>query len=120
MSGVKLPKEIHNHAVRTEHAPEIQLNGFRTPIGCMVSKMLGGLFEKDEDLRGRQVATWHNQKDFIFFRQFRYMFESREKAQLQELGPRFTLKLQKIIKGLFSIDDKNIIWSYKVMRFNIE
>ncbi|KAF0991459.1 hypothetical protein HZS_554 [Henneguya salminicola] len=115
MSGVKLPKEIHNHASQTSHNPEMQLTNFKTPIGIMVSTMLKNLFPPGENLYGRQVATWQNHKDYIFFRQYRYMFESKEKAALQEIGPRFTLKLQKLLKGLYSTGDSDIIWSFKVL-----
>ena len=50
----------------------------------------------------------HNQRDFIFFRHHRYIFEEkgegskkRVAARLQELGPRFTLKLMSVQKGTF-------------------
>jgi len=39
-------------------------------------------------------VTFHNQRDFLFFRQHRYIFDSTEKVRLQELGPRFTLKVR--------------------------
>lgn len=44
--------------------------------------------------------TLHNQRDFLFFRRHRYAFASLEKAKLQEIGPRFTLKLRWLRKGL--------------------
>lgn len=46
------------------------------------------------------MVTLHNQRDFLFFRRHRYMFESPTKARLQEIGPRFTLKLRWMRKGL--------------------
>lgn len=48
----------------------------------------------------RQVVTLHNQRDFLFFRRHRYAFRSTEKAALQEIGPRFTLKLRWVKKGI--------------------
>jgi hypothetical protein len=104
--------------------------------------MLASLLPQTPQFRGRRVVTMHNQRDFIFFRHHRYVFEQgahvrpahgghlagaeappaaaaagrkgrkegRKKqaadgaaarqadgpvgARLQELGPRFTLKLQ--------------------------
>lgn len=67
--------------------------------------------------QGRQVVTLHNQRDFLFFRrhrlvsptdtlefsindQFRYAFRSTEKVALQEIGPRFTLKMKSLRKGI--------------------
>jgi len=35
----------------------------------------------------------------LFFRRHRYVFASADKARLQEIGPRFTLKLRYIKKG---------------------
>ncbi len=63
--------------------------------------MLGALFPQAPEFLGRRVVTFHNQRDFIFFRHHRYIFESREKVRLQELGPRFTLKLLALQHGTF-------------------
>ena len=49
------------------------------------------------------MVTLHNQRDFLFFRRHRYAFRSTEKAALQEIGPRFTLKLRWLKKGLPSV-----------------
>lgn len=65
---------------------------------------------------GRQVVAIHNQRDFIFFRRFRYMFALREgeasaklakergldeqlRTRMQEIGPRFTLKIRWLKRG---------------------
>ena len=49
--------------------------------------------------------TFHNQRDFIFVRHHRYIYrkdkENKTYAKLQELGPRFTLKLKWIQAGSF-------------------
>ena len=37
----------------------------------------------------------------VFCSIFRYIFRSEKKAGLQELGPRFTLKLRSLQKGSF-------------------
>jgi len=66
------------------------------------------------------VVTLHNQRDYIFFRRHRYVFREKRgseksivgtdgkvvkgvediKAGLQELGPRFTLKLRRVDRGI--------------------
>jgi len=88
------------------------------------------MLPKQPEFEGRQVVTLHNQRDFIFFRRHRYVFRdgtlSRspnclyptfsflfflfpipgkglmvvEKVGLQELGPRFTMKLLWIKRGI--------------------
>ena len=51
---------------------------------------------------GRGVITFHNHRDFIFVRSHRYLYESTESVRLQELGPRFTLRLRSLQAGLFN------------------
>lgn len=44
---------------------------------------------------------------------FRYVFKSKDKAELQELGPRFTLKLKWLQRGAFD-KDREYEWMFKV------
>jgi hypothetical protein len=76
------------------------LNGFSTLLGNSVGRMFGSLFPPQPQFRGRQVVTLHNQRDFLFFRRHRYAFASATSAKLQEIGPRFTLKMRWLRKGL--------------------
>ena len=76
------------------------LNNFTTLLGNSVGRLFGSLFPPQPQFRGRQVVTLHNQRDFLFFRRHRYMFASATSARLQEIGPRFTLKLRWLRKGL--------------------
>ena len=55
---------------------------------------------QEPNFHGRRVVTLHNQRDFIFFRQHRYIFDDVETARLQECGPRFTLKMKSLQSGL--------------------
>jgi len=64
--------------------------------------------------RGRQVVTFHNQRDFIFFRRHRYIFKDGKKANLQEIGPEFSLKLQWLQKGTFDTKLGDYEWHHKV------
>lgn len=103
LTSVALGKEIHGHARSTAHSPELILNNFTTALGHSVGSLLQSLFPAIPQLEGRQTLTAHNQRDFIFFRRHRYEFTIRkgeEKARLQEIGPRFTVKLRKLIAGL--------------------
>ena len=45
---------------------------------------------------------------------FRYVFKSKDHADLQELGPRFTLKLKSLQKGLLD-KDGDYEWLSKVI-----
>lgn len=103
LTSVQLSKEIAGHARASPHSPELILNNFSTLLGHSVGRIFGALFPPQPMLRGRQVVTLHNQRDFLFFRRHRYMFASIDKAKLQEIGPRFTLKLRWLRKGLPSV-----------------
>lgn len=103
VSGVKLNSEIKNHGANTgmdKVAPELILNNFDTMLGSRLGRMIASLFPQDPELEKRRVITWHNQRDFIFFRHHRYQFEKDgSRAHLSEIGPRFTLKLHKLQLG---------------------
>ena len=94
------------------------LNNFTTRLGHSVARMLAALLPHDPQFKGRQVVTFHNQRDFIFFRRHRYIFEDEKKARLQELGPRFTLKLQWVQKGTFDTKFGEYEWHHKVFFFS--
>ncbi len=113
LSSVRLCRDLAHHGVPTEHKPEVILNRFNTRLGHRVSRMLGSLFHQQPEFRGRRVVTFHNQRDFIFFRHHRYVFESRQKARLQELGPRFTLKLRWLQQGTFDTKHGEFEWVHK-------
>ena len=116
VEGKKLP----GHGNPTNHYPELILNGFRTPLGLLTAHLFKSLFPHRPEVQGRQVVTLHNQRDYVFFRRHRYIFRDKRtseksiqgadgkavkgveeiRAGLQELGPRFTLKLRRIDKGI--------------------
>jgi len=101
-------------AKRSGHNPELILNNFSTRLGHTVGRMFASLFPHQPEFAARRVITLHNQRDFIFFRQHRYVFEENtnrktQKEQpvvcrLQEIGPRFTLKLTYLQNGVFDGD----------------
>ena len=113
-------RKIPGHGNPTNHYPELILNGFRTPLGLLTAHLFKSLFPPRPEIQGRQVVTMHNQRDYIFFRRHRYVFRDKRgteksiqgadgklvkgveeiRAGLQELGPRFTLKLRRIDRGI--------------------
>eukprot|EP00741_Cyanophora_paradoxa_P000473 tig00000405_g461.t1 len=113
LSNVRLPEEIKGHGRTTSHRPELILNNFTTRLGRRVGRMFAALFPHDPNFRGRRVVTYHNQRDFIFFRHHRYIFDSEKKARLQELGPRFTLKLRSLQAGTFDTKYGEYEWVHK-------
>ncbi|KAG6821483.1 hypothetical protein H0H93_010207 [Arthromyces matolae] len=100
LTSVELTKNIFGHARATPHHPELVLNGFVTRLGHTTGRLFQTMFPPLPEFQGRQVVTLHNQRDFLFFRRHRYAFRSTEKVALQEIGPRFTLKLRSLRKGI--------------------
>uniref|UniRef100_A0A4W6F3Q4 Ribosome production factor 1 n=1 Tax=Lates calcarifer TaxID=8187 RepID=A0A4W6F3Q4_LATCA len=114
MSSVRLRKEMKRRGKDpTEHSPEVILNNFTTRLGHSIGRLLAALFPQDPQFVGRQVATFHNQRDFIFFRFHRYIFKNEKKVGIQELGPRFTLKLRSLQKGTFDSKFGEYEWVLK-------
>jgi len=138
VSNVVTSQNIPNHGASTAHIPELNLHGFGTRLGHRVGRLLGSIFPHDAEFQGRQVVTFHNQRDYIFIRHHRYVFEEKKnikqnkkkssdkdepekplgikdrvKARLQELGPRFTLKLRWIQSGAFDTQFGEYEWIHK-------
>lgn len=130
VEGEKLP----GHGRPTEHTPELILNNFRTPLGLLTAHLFRTMFPAQPELQGRQVVTLHNQRDYIFVRRHRYIFREKRqteknvigpdgkevkgvegiRAGLQELGPRFTMKLRRIDKGIQRASGQEWEWKGKM------
>ncbi|KAK3090283.1 hypothetical protein FSP39_010615 [Pinctada imbricata] len=113
LSSLRLSTEIRRAGDMSQHRPEVILNNFNTRLGHSVGRMLASLFHHDPQFSGRRVVTFHNQRDFIFFRHHRYVFRNSKKVGLKELGPRFTLKLRSLQKGTFDSKFGEYEWVHK-------
>ncbi|XP_023342592.1 ribosome production factor 1 isoform X2 [Eurytemora carolleeae] len=121
LSNVKITKDLHkNYRAITAHRPEVILNNFTTRLGHGVARMLASLFHYDPQFTGKRVATFHNQRDYIFFRHHKYDIKSQEKVRLKELGPRFTLKLRSLQKGTFDSKEGDYEWIITDKRHEME
>jgi ribosome production factor 1 len=126
-------KKLAGHGNPTAHHPELILNNFRTPLGLLAAHLFRTMFPPQPELAGRQVVTLHNQRDYIFVRRHRYVFRDKRaseksvtgpdgkavrgvehiKAGLQELGPRFTLKLRRVDRGIQRASGQEWEWKAK-------
>lgn len=93
--------QLNDPAPRTPHYPELIFKNFDTRLGRRISRMLEVLFPATRDYEGRAVATFLNQRDYIFLRTHRYIFDGLEEVRIQEMGPRFTLRLLSLQSGTF-------------------
>ena len=77
ISGLKLGSEMkHSVPCNTEHKPEVLITNFKTRLGIRVGRQLDSLFPDVGDDEGRRTVVFHNQRDFIFFRHYRYIFRN--------------------------------------------
>lgn len=117
LSSFQAGSTIEGHGRPTSHIPELILNNFGTRLGRRVGRFFGSLFPHEPEFEGRQVVTFHNQRDFIFVRHHRYVYKkegsNRTRARLQELGPRFTLKLKWLQHGIFDSEFGEYEWYHK-------
>ena len=116
LSSFQAGSSIPGHGKPTSHIPEIILNNFVTRLGRRVGRFFGSLFPHQPELEGRQVVTFHNQRDFVFVRHHRYIYRKEQentRARLQELGPRFTLKLKWLQEGNFDSQFGEYEWIHK-------
>jgi ribosome production factor 1 len=106
LTRLKLGQDMRGGATcNASHNPELILNNFDTRLGRRMGRMLAALFPQKPDFHGRRTITFHNQRDFVFFRHYRYNFKEKDddtKCKLQEIGPRFTLKLRYVQHGTFN------------------
>ncbi|XP_003388705.2 PREDICTED: ribosome production factor 1-like [Amphimedon queenslandica] len=112
LTNYKRGREIKGHGTPTSHYPEVILNRFSTKLGHTIGRMFASLFPQDPNFKGRRAVTFHNQRDFIFFRHHRYIFRDSLRVGLQELGPRFTLKLRTLQKGTFDTKFGQYMWMH--------
>ena len=103
MTSTKLGAEIAGGAaLQADLEPEIVMNNFTTRLGHRCQRQLASLFPQRPNYRGRRVIAFHNQRDFVFFRHYRYAFRKEfSKTSLQEIGPRFCLKMRYMQHGVF-------------------
>lgn len=122
VSNVKLTSDMkRDHKEITKHRPEVILNNFTTRLGLTVGRMLGALFHHDPEFKGRRAVTFHNQRDYIFFRHHRYEFaKDGTRVKLRELGPRFTLKLRSLQEGTFDSKTGDYAWIITNKRHDME
>lgn len=113
MSNFVSHDELDNAAVRTEHYPELIFKNFDTRLGRRIGRILEALFPRTRDYEGRAVTTFHNQRDYVFVRTHRYIFDSMNEVRLQEMGPRVTLRLMTLQKGLFNPTTGEYEWHRK-------
>ncbi|EGS18267.1 putative U3 small nucleolar ribonucleoprotein [Thermochaetoides thermophila DSM 1495] len=107
-----IPKSIKGTV--SESYPHLIFEGFRTPLGQRVVKILKHLFPPRDPTNnaksGNRVITFVNQDDCIEVRHHVYVRTNYNSVELSEVGPRFTMRPFSITMGTLENKDADVEW----------
>ncbi|SCQ16205.1 ribosome production factor 1, putative [Plasmodium ovale] len=114
-SKYSLSNVVYAHKKKTDIEittlpPEVYITNFNTFIGERIKRQLHTLVPFNPAYKGQKVVVFYNQRDFIFFRHYKYNFLNKKKCKLNEIGPAFTLQLLSLKDGL--INDKEKMYEF--------
>ena len=85
-------------APMSEAYPHIILNNFNSELGKRVGNILKCLFPVPKP-ESKRIVTFSNVDDFISFRHHMYDKQGKDKINLDEVGPRFEMRLFQVRLG---------------------
>ncbi|KAI9823772.1 MAG: snoRNA-binding rRNA-processing protein imp4 [Thelocarpon impressellum] len=118
LHNVMLRHDIPNSARGTvsESYPHLIFEGFGTPLGARVAKILKHLFPPREAPSsnsksvGNRVVTFKNIDDSVELRHHVFVRTAYNAVELAEVGPRLTLRLFEIRAGTLENKDGDVEW----------
>lgn len=107
--------------------PHLLTSRFTTRLGRRTERLISAMFpeqSRNPPQAHSRTVVFYNQRDYIFFRHYRYQQRmiagdenSKEPAKphisMNEVGPRFTLKLRSIQLGTFDSQFGDYEWVFK-------
>ena len=113
LSNTIMRHDIPDVGTMSEAYPHLIFDKFTSKLGERVKSVLKFLFPVPKE-DARRVITFANQDDYISFRHHTYKKGENKQIELKEIGPRFEMKLYRIILGtLDGTDSADIEWVYK-------
>ena len=104
--------DIPNMGTMSEAYPHLIFHNLKSRLGRRVANILKYLFPVPKE-ESKRVITFGNEDDFISFRHHVYK-KAEGKVELQEIGPRFEMKLYEIKLGTLDIANAaDSEWVYK-------
>lgn len=92
--------------------PHLIFEGFTTPLGERIVKILKHLFPIPKS-DSKRVFTFSNKDDIISFRHHQYDKSDYKTVELSEIGPRFELKPYQILLGTMNMPEATKEWVLK-------
>ena len=114
LHNVVLRHDIPNAARGTvsESYPHLIFEGFTTPLGQRVVKILKHLFPPREAAAkvGNRVVTFKNIEDSVEVRHHVFVRTGYQSVELAEVGPRMTMRLFEIRAGTLENKEGDVEW----------
>merc|ERR1712137_194072 len=111
LSNCVLRHDIDNVAPLSLAYPHLIFHNISTKLGERTSNILKYLFPVPKD-ESKRVITFANDNDFISFRHHVYEKEGRD-VELEEVGPRFEMKLYQIRLGTLDQEEADVEWALR-------
>ena len=97
----------------SEQFPHIICENFTSELGKRTANVLRHLFPRPKE-KSKRVVTFANSLDFISVRHHTYdMPKGPKSLSLNEIGPRFELRLYQLKLGTVDQDDADVEWSLR-------
>ncbi|XP_076043202.1 U3 small nucleolar ribonucleoprotein IMP4 [Oratosquilla oratoria] len=114
LADVVMRHDIPKIGTMSEQFPHLIFHNFKSKVGLRTQNILKYLFPVPKE-DSRRIVTFINWDDWILFRQHTYKkIDGGKDHELSEIGPRFSMKLYKIIMG--TIDQENAADTEFVLR----
>lgn len=112
LSNVVMRHDIPECGTMSEAYPHLIFHNFSSRLGERVKSVLKYIFPVPKE-DTRRVITFSNEDDFISFRHHTYKKVERQ-IELEEVGPRFEMKIYKIILGTLDNEDSaDVEWVFR-------
>src|ERR1700761_8022670 len=115
LHNVVLRHDIPNSSRGTvsESYPHLIFEGFTTPLGRRVVKILQHLFPPRDGSQklGSRIVTFKNIEDSIEVRHHVFVKTGYQSVELAEVGPRMTMRLFEIRQGTAENKDGDVEWN---------
>lgn len=99
----------------SEAYPHLIFDGFNTPLGARVVKVLKHIFPPREPITsknkvGNRIVTFKNIDDSIEVRHHVFVRTGYDSVELSEVGPRMTMRMFEIRGGTLENKDGDVEW----------
>lgn len=112
LNNVVLRHDLPDQGTISEAYPHLIFDKFQSALGKRVESILKHLFPVPKE-ESKRIMTFSNENDFISFRHHVYDKISYKEVELEEVGPRFEMKLYEIRLATVDIEEADKEWVFR-------